>query len=59
MMQSGSVLYMTEEEVRLAIKYWWNDKHNRQATQTQEIQSVRALPSSDQFALSVQFGVIK
>lgn len=58
-MQSGCVLYMTEEEVRLAIKHWWNDKHNRQATKRQEIQSVKALPTSDQFALSVQFGAIK
>ena len=58
-MQSGSMLYMTEEEVRLAIQHWWNDVHNKQAFQKQRLESVKAMPTSDQFCLSVQFGELK
>jgi len=57
-MQSGTMLYMTEEEVRLAIKKWWNTKHNMGGL-VQDIESVKALPASDQFTLSVQFGELK
>ena len=57
-MQSGTMLYMTEEEVRRAIQWWWNDKHNKKHYK-QEIASIKAMPTSDQFCLSVQFGVQK
>ena len=57
-MQSGTMLYMTEEEVRRAIQWWWNDKHNKKLNK-QEIESIKAMHTSDQFCISAQFGVQK
>ncbi len=58
-MESGTMVYMTNEEVRKAIEFWWNEKHNKRLTYPQLIAGVKAMPASDQFCLSLQFGIQK
>lgn len=53
---NGCEMKLTEEQVRAAIEYWFNKKTSRVQTGiAYPIESVTAMPRSDNFCLTVNF----